>query len=571
MKPSINLLFLLLMLLPALVFAELPKQVELDFSVESGYVIMPINGEYLVDLDARNNLTVGDILTLVTPGSKVFHPVTKEILGSVDIPKGFLQVTRINSGYSYAKLFSTGVTPENGEQVRRFEQVPARFVDNLDNGNQLSRQIMTDLPQFKWLQDSDPQQPLLIFSLKADALTVKTADGNLLHSYSIKGDQQLVVKPSPLRQNLGAQPKPEPKLLGKVADTIMSAFSMNDNDFVTGESSLIRQRAAGQHGVWMGPNLSGHPVGLVVADFDGDGMRETAVALDNKLLITRINQGEYTEVQEITMPAGRQILSLDAVDLDQDGLPELYLTAVSGFDGASFVVKYTAEGQYAVVDEGIPWFLRVVDLPGQEQVLVGQEIGHDKQSFVGNPFHLRLENGSLVKGETFALPGLANIYSIMPFTDNDNKLNYVYLTDGDYLKVVSAAGVALWEASEYFGGSETCFANRLENDSEIVQPTCVRPRLIKTAGNEILVVQNDGQRLMQRYRKFKKSRIVSMGWNGFSMIENWRTADQNGYLGDFELADADNDGSAELVMAVKYQHAGLIDEARSAIVIYELD
>ena len=41
---------------------------------------MPINDEYIVGLDDRDNLYVGDILTLVKPGKNIFHPVTKESL-----------------------------------------------------------------------------------------------------------------------------------------------------------------------------------------------------------------------------------------------------------------------------------------------------------------------------------------------------------------------------------------------------------------------------------------------------------------------------------------------------------
>jgi len=76
---------------------------------------------------------------------------------------------------------------------------------------------------------------------------------------------------------------------------------------------------------------------------------------------------------------------------------------------------------------------------------------------------------------------------------------------------------------------------------------------------------------VQRFRRFKKSRLVSLSWNGFALMENWQTASQPGYLGDFSLADADNDGKDELVMAVKFQHGGLTDKARSSIVIYELE
>jgi hypothetical protein len=95
--------------------------------------------------------------------------------------------------------------------------------------------------------------------------------------------------------------------------------------------------------------------------------------------------------------------------------------------------------------------------------------------------------------------------------------------------------------------------------------------MVLMPGHEILVAQNDGQRMVQRFRRFKQSRIVSLAWNGFSMTENWQTSSQQGYLGDFTLADADNDGNAELVMAIKFKHGGLTEAARASIVIYELE
>ena len=571
MKFLVKLIVSMCLFFPVSALAELPKQVALDFAVLSGYVVMPINQEYLVDLDARDHLAVGDILTLVIPGKKIYHPVTKEVLGSVDTPVGYLQVTRINSGYSYAKLLTSDVEPQNGAQVRRFEQVPARFVDNKDDGGGLARQLQMDLPQFKWLQEGASEQPLLTFVLKADSLLVKTAGDNLLHKYAVTDNHQLAAPAGPALRTSGVRStKPEPKLLEKAAGSVLSVLNLgDDNDFMA-DAGIIRQNAASLRGVWLGPNIEGNPVGVAVADLDGDGQQEIAVALDSKLLIGQVSQGKYVGKAEVAIPAGRQILSLDAADLDNDGRPELYLTAVAQYELASFVVQYTGS-DYALAVNNVKWYLRVVELPGQQHALIGQAMGHEKQSFLGNPFHVRLEDNRLVRGDEIVLPGLVNIYSFLPFTDDKNNLIYVYLTMGDYLKVVSAEGVELWESSEYFGGSETCFDNRKGHDGDTVVPTCIQSRLVKTPGNEILVAQNDGQRLMQRYRKFKESRILSMNWNGFAMEENWRTVGQKGYLGDYALADADNDGKNELVMAVKFKHAGYIDKARSAIVLYELN
>jgi hypothetical protein len=154
--------------------------------------------------------------------------------------------------------------------------------------------------------------------------------------------------------------------------------------------------------------------------------------------------------------------------------------------------------------------------------------------------------------------------------DDGKQLNYAYLTGGDYLKVINAQGSEMWSSADYYGGSETCFFNRPENKYDMPVPTCMTPRLLRMPDNSIIAAQNVGQRIMERYRKFLKSQVVAMGWNGFSLVESWRTAGQAGYLGDFAIADADNDGQQELVMVVKFKHKGLIDKARSAVVIYEL-
>ena len=184
---SLSLLFLLLLVGTAV--AELPAQIKADFAPHSGHLIMPVGSEYLVDLDAFSNLQKGDILTLISPGEKILQSGTKKILGSLDLPKGYLQVTRIKSGYSYARLLLAEQPPQKGDQVRRFEQVPAQFNDPQGNGAAIGRQLQQGLPQLTWLGPDSPLKPLLIFSLEQDRLLVRTTDGSLLHSYAVVDGQ----------------------------------------------------------------------------------------------------------------------------------------------------------------------------------------------------------------------------------------------------------------------------------------------------------------------------------------------------------------------------------------------
>ena len=573
MKLAIKLILFALLCCPSIVFAELADDVQADFAVAAGLVVMPINDEYIVDLDARDDLAIGDILTLVTPGKKIFHPVSKELIGSVDEVVGFLQVSRIYSGYSYAKVLSEGLQPANGARVKRFEQVPARFVDNTENGSELVRELKVNLPQFEWLAESDSDRALLTFTLQGETLDVRDQQANSLRKYSVTKDQQLVsAARSAQRPTVGGQSKPQPKMLQQVANTVMGVFGQTNEDrFAEMDEAIIRQKQVDRQGIWMGPNLGGSPSGLAVADLDGDGNQETAVVLDNKLVITRIVAGEFIELAEVPIPIRLQVLGIDALDLDGNGRAELYLSALNDYDAASLVVELVGDS-YEIVISNVRWLMRAVAFPGHDQPsLLGQRKAKAEQPFYGDVFHVSRDGDKLLEGEAVPLPRKLNVFNFQPFADANNQLNYAYLTNGDYLKVVSAAGTDLWESPDYYGGSESCYMPRPSWKDEMLPPLCMAQRMVLMPGGELLVPQNDGQRIMQSLRKFKKSRLVAFGWNGFVLLENWRTASQSGYLGDFAVADADNDGSPELVMAVKFKHKGLIDDARSAIVIYELN
>ncbi len=90
----------------------------------SGYVIMPVGGEFLIDLDATNGVAVGDLFNVVQPGEKIIHPVTNEVIGTLDETKGVLKVTRIKSGYSYAVPVGEAHGVVRGDAIRRADSQP---------------------------------------------------------------------------------------------------------------------------------------------------------------------------------------------------------------------------------------------------------------------------------------------------------------------------------------------------------------------------------------------------------------------------------------------------------------
>ncbi len=573
MKSVVTLLLSIFICWPFSALAELPEEITADFAVLSGTVVMPINDEYIVDLDDRNNLNIGDILTVVAPGKKILHPETGKVLGTIDDVLGFLQVTRIYSGYSYARVLSENLSPENGAPVRRFEQVPALFVDNTQAAAGLAGQIKVDLPQFAWLTSGEAKRALLTFTLEEKSLTISNQQGEQLHNYGVTGDEQLVK--SSARSSgrpVTGHAKPKPKMLQQLANNVMGTFgATSESRFAEMDEAIIRQKQLDREGIWMGPSLTGRASALTVADLDGDGQQEIAVVLNNKLLVARIVDDEFTEVAEVELPIRLQILTLDAVDLDGNGRAELYLSALNKYDAESLVVEFTGES-YEISIRNIRWLFRAIAFPDQKgATLFAQRKTKAVDPFYGKIFHVKREGVELIKGDEVPLPRNLNIFNFLPFMDEKQQLNYAYLSQGDYLKVVSGENDTLWESADYFGGSDTCYMPRAEFRDEMLPPNCVPPRMVLMSGGEILVAQNEGQRLVKRLSQFKRSRLVALDWDGYSLLESWRTASQAGYLADYAVADADNDGSPELVQAVRFRNKGVIEDARSSVVTYELE
>lgn len=571
MNLIVRLSLLLLLCFPCSSLAEIPEQLKNDFAPVSGTIIMPIGEEYLVDLDASVNLQEGDILTLVMSGEKVIHPDTKEVLGILDLARGYLQVTQVKSGYSYVKLLSTEVTPKKGDRVKRFDLTPTRFETTLPVKN-LEEELKLALPHLNWLSHIDKTNPELFFLLEENSLKITNAAGAELKTYKYS-DGKLSAPMAGIYQTdtfqLGGTAQKNKSLLNQAVNRVGSSIGLGTKDKRLENPGIIQGQQL-KDGTFVGPNLKGNPVGIAVADYDGDGLLETAVAMKNHLQILRMTDGKMVPVAIVDFPNGVHLLSLDTADLDADGIPELYLSANVDTKLSSQVVEFT-QGNYQSTISRIPWFFRSVDLPQEGHTLIAQTMGDYEKPFSGRPFRVIRTNNKLTQGTELPLPAKLNLFSFTTLKGNSNDLLYAYVSMGDYLHVITPGGSTIWESGDHFGGSDVYFHNIKESNTELLHPIYTQQRLLTLPSGEILAAQNEGPRTLDHYRNFDKSRVVALKWDGFSLRESWETAKQQGYLADFTLADADNDGQNELVMAVKFKHRNLLQKGRSSVVIYELN
>ncbi|MHB1397997.1 MAG: FG-GAP repeat domain-containing protein [Trichloromonadaceae bacterium] len=555
-----------------------------DFKPLAGVVIMATGGEYLIDPDVTKGVREGDLFAVVKPGERIVHPTTGQVLGSLDLVKGYLQVNRVRSGYSYARLLDKGEGIERGDSIQRFEHLDARFWDYAGGGEALYESLRLALPALRWLpygeaQSGRPASPkadpagsaALVFVHLQGRLEVRDSQMTLLRSYPLSATTQTLPQPVPA--------KPAPVVPAPAAPAATTPAGIVIAPAPVAAKSPSEPAAAGivplaqglQEDIWHGPQMLGEPVGMAVMDFDRDGQMETAIAFADRIEIHRLLGRQWQSVARVDLGSRLKALALAAIDLTGDGSPELYLSAADGEQLASVVVEFTGT-DFQIVSRNLPWLMRVVDLPGRGPVLLGQELMTGKVAFGEEVFLLQRQGAKLVRGAGAGVPKNTNLYGFLPLPQVDGRTVFARLTADSSLQVVTGEGEVLWRGAERVGGSEG-FVERI--DPEVVKEQMVKRLYLDAAikpgrAGEILVPVNEGSTLLGNYRSFDKSYLKALRWDGRALEEQWHTKPQGGYLSDFTLADVDNDGTEELVMTVLFTHAGFVSKARSNLVVYEL-
>lgn len=178
------------------VYAAVIDDIARDFDPISGVVVMLEGSEYIIDLDKTHGVSLGDIFSVITPGKKIVHPVTQKVLGTLEEVKGILKVTRIKTGFSFARTVGKSKDIKRGDPIRRYGNLSAIFWDYTGNGQSFFIQLQQTLPDLKWLdyikaQRSRPRQPgansetrnSLTFILTGSGVEVRDPEFRVIRSY----------------------------------------------------------------------------------------------------------------------------------------------------------------------------------------------------------------------------------------------------------------------------------------------------------------------------------------------------------------------------------------------------
>ena len=549
---------------------EIIKQ---DFSSLEGVIIMPVAGEYLIDLDISSGVHEGDIFTLIEEGQKVIHPETKEVLGTLDRPVGYLQVTRAKSGYSYTKLIQATTPPVKGTKVKRFEQVPAILDATVPQS--IKNQLLSALPQLSWGTDN----PILHFSYIDNNIVIKDENDLTIKQYQFSQDSSdpVVAAPS-IPATTAAKHDPfsikseneSSSVLNSTVNGMLGSIGLGGGDSRLNAPGIIYSGDQNSD-VWTSTPFDGKPTAITVGDFDHDNQQEIALVADNTIHIVRILAGQIDELTIIKVNAATTILGLDSIDLTGDSTPEIIVNSINDAKKLNTQILHFENEKFIRFGTKFPWFLRAMATSDHGQELYGQQIGSLEQPFSGPISRMEWSENQLKQGMPLNLPAGTPIFALSPFTASDDTSLFAAISSQDNLEVMSSpTGKALWSSGDDFGGSETGFKTLSGNSNELDRAYWVQPKIGQLSANTILVPQNDGSRFLEHYRNYNPSRIIAFNWDGTTLKEQWHTIDQKAYLADLTVADADNDGKKELITLVRFKGGNIISKSESHLVLYQL-
>lgn len=494
--------FLVLVLVTA-THARVSEELSNTFQTIDGIIIKVVDDKYLLDIGSANGVRSGDLISVMAPQETILNPSTGKVFGQIDQVKAFLRIIQIKPDFSWAKRLSPATDIRPTDPVRRFGEVPAILIDQSNNANSLFNELQIGLPQLSW-------QPLGV---------TKLSGPGFVFTY----DQQFISVHDDTGTLLGVWPQATQKINTAAAETSQLEKTM-----------------------MIGPKFKGKAIGLSVADFDSNGVNEIVVMLNDHIEVGSYKDKTWIPVAHIALDGAIKPLTLDCGDINGDRQPELLITAVRSGKLTSQVLEFDGT-RYQILAKDIPWYWRVMDLPGETGVILGQAANSfDSTSYAGKPFRVLWRAGTLEKGSEISTFSAPSLHGSQPFKSQE-KTFWAWLNLNDNLTIFDDEGHQLWRSKESYGGGEAYIDQGSFGANEEVKRLFIRSRIMLQ--DEVLVLpQNDGLRNLKNRRKAEKNRLIALRWNGYDMEKVWESPTRDGYLADFAYADIDNDGSKEYLL-----------------------
>ncbi|MDM8543511.1 FG-GAP-like repeat-containing protein [Desulfococcaceae bacterium HSG9] len=375
-----------------------------------------------------------------------------------------------------------------------------------------------------------------------------------------------------------APAKPEYDIHAHPEKLIQSGFGNLDQN--TPNSGFIMMQDGPKTGLkfWKSRDVRDVINGLDLGDIDRDGKLETVIITHQQIHFYKHEDGRFHNSVSIARDKHKRYIGVDVADINGNGIDEIFVTALNSQRNSvsSFVLEFNGQ-IYDKLSQNDRFYYRVVEIPNRGKILLGQK--SSGYPFKGDIVEMVWDGSTYTPGNRIGRVRNNNIIGLA-YGDvmNDGQNRIAAYNRADRIQILKQTGKARWTGGDLYGGNMIYFAGEKTEAGEIVNPQYLPMRMRITDINrdgkyELITACNHdiSLNLLQNFRRFTKTHIESLSWDGTGLASVWKTRRISGRVSDFAIGDFDQDGVKELVAAVVVKDGNiLMTKARSTIIAYDL-
>lgn len=333
---------------------------------------------------------------------------------------------------------------------------------------------------------------------------------------------------------------------------------------------------------------------FATGDFEGGGKLEYAFSDGTRLHIYRDEPSGWREVwtEVVTdkggvtlewqgieaVPQGElaiQHINLDTADINGNGRPELFVTAMVNGTVVSSVIEFQ-DGTFRKTAQ-IPGFLRVTSYPGKGLVLLGMDYDAG-QFFTGRPKQYVWSGEKYSAGPEVQLPAGLGLYGWVFAEVGERQPLLVAFDDENKLLVYTGEGLIWKSADQYPAIDNYIYLPAVGIDAALHKASSkdkgrrvrLRPRLLAADLNgdgrdEVIIMKNVGNGLLGG---FSGGELAGLGWTGARFDQSWTIKEIPGPV--FDLSFGQKKGPGSRVYVLVKTKGNLFTKDRQQLMSYIL-
>ncbi len=342
---------------------------------------------------------------------------------------------------------------------------------------------------------------------------------------------------------------------------------------------------------WKSESFSAAFDGISIADIDGDGSNEIVCISRNQVYVYRYQNGRLQEILTFSHKSFTRLIHVDTADINQNGTAEIFVTdyVSSQQRVRSMVLEWNGQ-DFDIIDDRIDWYLRILQTPASEPLLLGQKRGAQPPQgvpvtiqdvmFDRDVHEIRYQDGHYASAGLYVLPKGLSLYDFARGDASNNGQNeIVSFLRSDHINIYNQNGEIAWESDKTYGGNrlfleapdpENPFtdSSRTRRTIKYYLPQRIHVTDIDRDGlNEIIILSNwdNDTSIFSRIRAFKEGHFDCLSYDDIGTQLKWQTRNIAGYISDYVIGDLNNDGINEIVLSTVAKGKSLLSKGKSYI------